>query len=273
MRVTGERRTVAAAGSTEDRVQDLFHVFPYHYVTKFASPVTRVLDLGSGEGYGAEILGPSVGDYVGLDVSEEAVRHAATRYPLPNVRFEKSDGTTIPFPAASFDLVVSFHVLEHLTDPDTYLTEMARVCTDRGHIVIVTPNRAFRLAPGERPWNRFHVREYGHVELGELLSKHFSRWSVLGITGDESMIAVERARVARARKLARLDPLGLRYRLPEPLLVRVRRLLARVLRRPTGDATLFALSLDDVRCVDTDLDETVHLLGVIDCGAGDGARG
>jgi SAM-dependent methyltransferase len=262
LKATGERRTVTTALSAEDRAQDLFHLFPYHFVKKFCSTSTRVLDVGFGEGYGAEILSGSVADYVGLDMSEEAVQHASSRYTFPNVRFERSEATTIPFESGSFDLVISFHVLEHVAEPDPYLKEMARVCGAGGRIVIVTPNRAFRLAPGERPWNRFHVREFDRAELAELLSGHFSQFAVMGIEGNADMNQLERARVARARRFARLDPLGLRYRLPEVLLVRVRRLL-NATRGPSKSEEA-AFSLDDVRCVDGGGEDSVHLFAAID---------
>jgi ubiquinone/menaquinone biosynthesis C-methylase UbiE len=264
MKATGERRTVMSAQSAGDRAQDLFHLFPYHFVKQFSSTSTRVLDVGFGEGYGAEILTASVGEYVGLDMSDDAVQHAASRYTFPNVRFERSDAETIPFDAGTFDLVVSFHVLEHVAEPDSYLKEMARVCRVGGHLVIVTPNRAFRLGPDERPWNRFHVREFDGAELEDLLSKHFTQFTVMGIAGNAEMNDLERARVARARRFARLDPLGLRYRLPEVLLIRVRRLLMLVAATREADAHPTDFSLADVRRVESRTDDSVHLIAVVD---------
>jgi SAM-dependent methyltransferase len=265
VKATGERRTVTTALSAEDRAQDLFHLFPYHFVKKFCSTSTRVLDVGFGEGYGAEILSGSVADYVGLDMSEEAVQHASSRYSIPNVRFEQSDAATIPFDEGSFDLVISFHVLEHVVEPDLYLKEMARVCRAGGHVVIVTPNRAFRLAPGERPWNRFHVREFDREELTQLLSGHFSRFVVMGIEGNEDMNQLERARVARARRFARLDPLGFRYRLPEVILFRVRMVLNFLFSTQRAPRTAI-FSLADVRSVDDCVGDAVYLIAVIDRG-------
>ena len=264
MKTTGERRAVASTSNAEEQVQDAFHLFPYHYVKRLVTPDTRVLEVGFGEGYGAEILSGSIAEYVGLDVSDEAVAHATSRYALPNVRFEQADATAIPSPPASFDVVVSFHVLEHIAEADAYLREIGRVCRAGGRLVIVTPNGAFRVARGERPWNRFHVHEYDHVELAQLLSRRFEEVAVMGITGDEAMNAVERARVSRARAFARLDPLGLRYRLPEPLLVRVRRGLTVAARRSAQPPMRADFTHADVRCVEDELDQSVHLLALID---------
>jgi ubiquinone/menaquinone biosynthesis C-methylase UbiE len=267
MKATGERRMLAAGGTPEDRVQDLFHLFPYHYVKDLATPSTRVLDVGFGEGYGAEILGDSVAEYVGIDASQEAVRHASARYRLPNVRFQQGDATSMPFPAASFDLVVSFHVLEHVDHPDPYLAELAKVCKVGGHVVIVTPNREFRLRPGERPWNRFHVHEFDTAELQALLARHFEDATVMGVTGTEAMTAVEKNRVLRARRLARLDPFGFRYRLPESLLVHIRRSVALAASRVVQPDLDF--SVNDPRCVTTEVAASVHLLALVRRSEGD----
>jgi ubiquinone/menaquinone biosynthesis C-methylase UbiE len=263
LKKTGERRTLGSGSSVEELVQDLFHAFPYHYIRRFTTPETRLLDVGFGDGYGAEILYGSVSEYVGVDSSDHAVSQARARYRFPNVRFMKSDGAMLPFPAASFDLVASFHVLEHIAEPDPYLTEMARVCRIGGVIVVVTPNRAFRLHQDERPWNRFHVREFDEPELKALFSKHFASTTVRGITGNVGMTEIERRRVARARRLAQFDRLGLRYRLPEPLLLRVRRAVARVSTQRAREAIELDFSLEDVRCVDCSVGDAVHLLGVI----------
>jgi SAM-dependent methyltransferase len=260
---TSERRTLGSGARAEDQVQDLFHAFPYHYVKRFATPDTRVLDVGFGDGYGAEILSESVREYVGVDNSELAVREARARYDLPNVTFTKSDGTVLPFSSGSFDLVVSFHVLEHIAQPEPYLTELMRVCRTGGRVVIVTPNRAFRLDRDQRPWNRFHVREFDATDLLGLLSDPSVDTTVYGITGSSEMIEVERRRVGRAQRLARFDVLGLRYRLPESFLVRVRRVATAFAARASQDATGGEFSLTHLRCVEASADGSVHLLALL----------
>jgi SAM-dependent methyltransferase len=259
---TSERRTPGTSKRAGDLTQDLFHLFPYHFVAEASSSESRILEVGFGDGYGVEILAGSVGEYVGLEVSPDALALASANHGRSNVRFMLYDGTTLPFESESFDCIISFHVLEHLSRPESFLAEAARVCRSGGRIVIVTPNAGVRLEPGERPWNRFHVQEFTGDELQDLLSPRFSRVSVMGIAGNKAMNDLERSRVARARRIAKLDPLGCRYWLPEGLMLRVRRLLMRAAEPSQTAAAQPAFTLEDVRLLEGDLDEAIHLLAV-----------
>jgi SAM-dependent methyltransferase len=261
---TSERRTPGATKRAGDLTQDLFHLFPYHFVADASSGESRILEVGFGDGYGAEIVASTVDEYVGVDVSPDALELASAKHVGSNVRFMLYDGATLPFDTESFDCIISFHVLEHLSDPDSFLAEVGRVCRPGGRIVLVTPNATIRLNPGERPWNRFHVQEFSGDELQRLLSGRFARVTVMGIAGNEAMNGLERARVARARRISKLDPLGLRYRLPEGLMLRVRRLLMRATGGPPADATGPVFTLDDVRLLEGDVREAIHLLAVVE---------
>ena len=73
-----------------------------------------------------------------------------------------------------------------------------------------------------------------------MLSETFADVRVEGIYAAEPIDSIVRERADRARKLARLDPLGLRYRLPESLNVPLRRALRRT-AQPEVDRSAFAL--------------------------------
>src|SRR5204863_6385381 len=77
----------------------------------------RVLDVACGTGYGTEMLGA-----VGVDLSLEALRYAR-RHPAPYVA---ADAGRLPF-GCVFDSVVSFETIEHVSDPDRFVAECARV--------------------------------------------------------------------------------------------------------------------------------------------------
>jgi ubiquinone/menaquinone biosynthesis C-methylase UbiE len=69
-----------------------------------------VLDVGCGTGVFTIRIAERATDVVGVDFSEEAIRRAETslsRHKIRNCRFEQADSNQIPFPDATFDVVVS----------------------------------------------------------------------------------------------------------------------------------------------------------------------
>lgn len=228
LKASSERFDATRAETVEDVVMGVFHRYSYAVAARSLQASDRVLDVGFGEGYGATML---PGDYLGVELDSDLVAHARARY--PGRRFETYDGRHLP--DGPFDLVVSFQVIEHVHDVEPWLAEIARVGR---RAMFATPNRIHRLGEGERPWNRYHVREFTADELRALLERHFRDVAVYGVCAPEEIEAVELARFARARRIARLDPLGLRYRLPSRLDAWVRGRLRKPAQTSRSEFTL-----------------------------------
>ena len=163
----------------------------------------RVLDLGCNTGYGTAILSGQAAMATGADVSAKALRLARKRYPDRSIDFRQIDGEKLPFEDGSFDLIVSFQVIEHVVDYEKYLGEIKRVLSQSGTVLFTTPNASTRLEPGMPPWNEFHVREFNGEELAALLGGFFSNVSVWGLSAQAELYAIEMERYRRARELAR----------------------------------------------------------------------
>ena len=129
----------------------------------------RVLEIACGTGYGTAFLAPDTRSIVGLDISPDATSYAAEHYQQPNLNFVTASGTALPFPDASFDLVVAFEVIEHLTDWQPLLNEARRVLTPAGQLIISTPNRFYyadsRKNAGPNPYHHFEFTfdEFQHA--------------------------------------------------------------------------------------------------------------
>lgn len=262
MNQTTERLSPNRTKTVEERVIDAMHRFAYATVEEYAHPTCRLLEIGFGEGYGSEIVAPWIAEYVGVEVDREIVAHAATKYGRPGASFAHYDGVRLPFDHASFDLVIAFQVLEHVRDPEAFLLEARRVARPDGRVLLITPNRNHRVAEGERPWNRYHVREFSPGELDEVCRKVFETVDVFGIHGSPDMNAIEKSRVARARKLARLDPLGLRYVLPERFDTRLRTLLRRRHTATDVSASGLQIGIEHVRRAREGIDDSLDLMAV-----------
>jgi SAM-dependent methyltransferase len=131
----------------------------------------RLLEVGVGEGYGADLLAPSFHQTVVLDYDADAIGHVARRY--PQLRSCRANLAALPFAAASFDVLVSLQVVEHVWDCHQFLRECRRVLRPGGRLVLSTPNRLTfspGLGRGEQPANPFHHREFDPAELLELVT-------------------------------------------------------------------------------------------------------
>ncbi len=116
------------------------HDMQYQSILGFVEPGMRVLDAGCGEGSLSILMAQKGATVVGCDISEpniEACQLYAKEAGL-TIEFLVADLERLPFPDASFDLVVSSHVLEHLPDFDAGLAELMRVTKKRTVAAIPT---------------------------------------------------------------------------------------------------------------------------------------
>lgn len=156
------------------------HVSQYGSALAYVEPGMRVLDAGCGEGNLSILMAKKGARVVGIDISEpniEASKSYANEEGC-NVEFLLGDLENLPFADDSFDLVVSSHVLEHLSDFDKGLREMARVSKRR--IVAAIPTvlspcswvqvgRGWFYLPGPRSFLAFgwgFLRMCGALVLG-----------------------------------------------------------------------------------------------------------
>ncbi len=219
----------AFTGERLDAADGLFGVDLAQHRAAYAEAVRhargrRVLDLGCGMGYGAAELSPAAALVVALDRVSPSPRVRGA-----GVHFARADLRALPLRARSFDLVVSFQVIEHLADPLPYLEAMRAALRVEGLALLTTPN-----APLSFGVNPFHVREYTAGELEALLGAHFARVEVHGVNASPRVLDHWEARRRRVEAILRLDFLGLRHRLPRTVvelafgqLARLVRLLAR----------------------------------------------
>ena len=149
-------------------------IYEHYHRDLWARPLVagrRVLDLGSGEGFGAALLAETAAAVTGVDVDERAVAHARANYSAPE--FVAGSATDLSaFPDGAFDAVVAFEMIEHVAEHEQVLAEIARVLAAGGLLVMSTPERG--AYSDEREFvNPFHARELSQDEFSALLRAHF----------------------------------------------------------------------------------------------------
>lgn len=158
----------------------IFYEHAHRYlVVGEQQPGRRILDLGSGEGYGSAWLARAGAAVIGLDLSLVAVQHAVETYAATQARFLAGSATELPFADHSFDLVTCFEVIEHLEDHDGLLREIIRVLRSDGRLFVSTPDKA--VYSDQRDYrNEFHLSEMYVPEYRELLGRYFGHVRLYG---------------------------------------------------------------------------------------------
>jgi len=155
------------------------HLQRYYFAQQFAAG-RKVLDLGSGEGYGTDIMAMVAEEAIGVDISSEAVEWASQKYKRSNVKYICSSAATIPISGEQiFDLVVCFEMIEHIADQQALFGEIKRLLKNNGLLIVSTPNKAtYSDDPHYR--NPFHVSELYVSEFKELVESFFPHAAYMG---------------------------------------------------------------------------------------------
>ena len=125
--------------SLEDYCLRLMHLSAYEEAARLAQD-KQVLEIGCNTGYGTKMLSQVCRRIVGVDLSISAMQVAATRYAGENIGYLLVDGVRLPFADGEFELIISFQVIEHISNYNTYLSELKRVLAADGTVVLTTPN-------------------------------------------------------------------------------------------------------------------------------------
>lgn len=138
----------------------------------------KCLDIGPGTGRWLQFLKNNGADYLGaIDISQESLNRCSllcNKTQKAHIETDKFD-----FESDFFDIVISIEVLEHLRDPDNYLSEIVRVSKKKGIVLMSIPNIAsfisrIRMLFGRLPVavasDKTHVRFYRKKDIVKLLA-------------------------------------------------------------------------------------------------------
>jgi SAM-dependent methyltransferase len=183
----------------------------------------RLLEIGTGSGGIAHYFGT----HASLRCEVTAVDVVDERLVREGYRFTQVSDTTLPFADASFDVVLSNHVIEHVGKHDAqlhHLRELRRVLTADGVGYLAVPNRWMLVEPHYclaflswlprplrtpylkllRRGEHYDCEPLSLAQLDALLAKVGFASKHLEFEALREMLAIEGTRSLSARLLARL---------------------------------------------------------------------
>lgn len=99
------------------------------------------LDVGCGAGLLAEPLARMGAAVTGVDAAPENIAAARDHAAGQGLAIAYHAGELAALPAATFDLVTSMEVVEHVADPAAFIGELAARLAPGGLMILSTPNR------------------------------------------------------------------------------------------------------------------------------------
>ncbi len=202
----------------------------------------KVLEIGTGSGYGVEVIAPHTTQFITLDKHRTQGLHLP-----PHAEFREAKVPPLPFADGEFDTVISFQVIEHIKQDQEFVREVARVLKPGGRFIVSTPNRPMSLT--RNPW---HIREYNGEEFHALLAQAFFAVEKMGVEGNERIMAYYEKNREGVERITRFDPLRLQWRLPRWMLKLPYDLLNRLNRRrllSENDTLTRSIRMEDYRLV------------------------
>lgn len=104
--------------------------------TRVLDTARRILEIGCGQCQLMLKLKKDGHEVTAIDAEREVVAAAPTEL---DVRL--ADGSDLPFADNSFEVVLSFDVIEHIPDTNAHLAEVRRVLKPGGYYLLQTPNK------------------------------------------------------------------------------------------------------------------------------------
>jgi 2-polyprenyl-3-methyl-5-hydroxy-6-metoxy-1,4-benzoquinol methylase len=154
------------------------------FVSKICKKKDKILEIGSGYGFFLEGMKEKGFNITGLEVSKERrkISKKVTKAEILNINLMDEN-----LEIGKFDVIVFFHVLEHISDSVNFLKNLKKILNKKGKIIIEVPNYddfQINLNLAYKNWHfqRAHIHYFTSKTLKKTIQKSgFKNISVTGI--------------------------------------------------------------------------------------------
>lgn len=140
-------------------------------IKKLAKKSHKILEIGSGDGFFLEKMFNQGYKIVGLEISKQRRERSKK---ITKAKTINNDLSLTVTKIGKFDVIVLFHVLEHIHNPKEFLKKISKLLNPKGKIVIEVPNfNDFQISINESYKNWQFQRAHIHYFTPKILKKIF----------------------------------------------------------------------------------------------------
>lgn len=168
---------VTELAGEEISAEQLYRLYNRYHWTAQNCQGKDVLEVACGAGAGLGYIARTAASVAAGDFSASILAGAKAHY---GDRFDirQFDAQDMPYPDASFDVVVMHEALYYIPDADKFVSECRRVLRPGGMVLLTNANKdLFDFNPSP-----FSTVYHGAVELTELFGSHGFRTKLFGST-------------------------------------------------------------------------------------------
>lgn len=196
-------------------------------------------DIGCADGYGTQYLADYTHSTVGVDYSEKTVEQARQQHAAKkNLSFKSSSVPPLPLESNTYDVITAFQFIEHIHPRKEFLKEVYRCLKPGGVFLCSTPNAKMSIAR-----NPFHVFEYTFDEMKVEMDAVFDLAEIKGVQGNAQVNQYYEDNAQWAKKILRLDPLGIHKKIPASWLVAPYNFLTTLMRKKLKETNTQTLNI------------------------------
>ncbi len=116
----------------------------YRPILKELKNTEKILDIGCGTGMLLEKTIDKIDLAVGVDFSQKMLEKAKARLP-EDCSLVLGDADNLPFQDNTFDSIVSITLLQNMPDPEKTISEIARVVSSNGKLILTALKKKHSL--------------------------------------------------------------------------------------------------------------------------------
>jgi 2-polyprenyl-3-methyl-5-hydroxy-6-metoxy-1,4-benzoquinol methylase len=137
-------------------------------IEPYLRPASRVLDVGSGGGEFAYLLQSRGHDVLGVEPNRGYADYAAREYGL---HIERGFIDDVALPAANFDLITIWHVLEHTEHPAAVLARLRSALKPGGVLIVEVPNVEATCQAPRSTFHEAHLYNFNRATLARMAER------------------------------------------------------------------------------------------------------